>query len=269
MSEPNRSPDEHDERSLGPATSGPSKSRDSVYLLVKSGRHPSWHLLTAAQQKAYEQEHVDLMLATAEGHGMRRFEGFKLIGPQQPWARFWVTEWPDLEGAEAWVEAELRPPYGAHAHFEYFVARSCGPEYFSSWVTNPAPPIVPRAADPHDIPAMDVDRNSVVILLFGRHEPGGEAVPAEVRDDAGHVALMKRVAHENGMLRMEGFQLIDLQAGWHRAWLMEFPTLEGCEAWIDNEILPPHGAYARKQFFLTRRWAPEYCASWVAPQFRR
>ena len=35
------------------------------------------------------------------------------------------------------------------------------------------------------------------------------------------------------------------------------------EAWMETEVLPPHGAYSTKQFLLARRWSPDYFASWV------
>ena len=36
--------------------------RDSIIVLCKGGRLPSWHDLTQAERDAYRQEHVDLML---------------------------------------------------------------------------------------------------------------------------------------------------------------------------------------------------------------
>ena len=53
------------------------------------------------------------MLSVARDHRMKRMEGFRLIAPQERWERFWVIEFPTLEGAEAWIEAEMAPPYGS------------------------------------------------------------------------------------------------------------------------------------------------------------
>jgi hypothetical protein len=80
---------------------------------------------------------------------------------------------------------------------------------------------------------------------------------------------MQRVAREHRMIRIEAFQLMDPISDWHRAWVIEFPTLEGAEAWMENEVLPPHGAYSSKAFLLARRWAPEYFSTWVPRSLRK
>ena len=85
---------------------------DAVFVLFKGGRLPSWYLLSDEERRAAEQNHIDLMLSVAKEHGMRRLEGFRLIGRQHDWERFWVIEFPTLDGAEAWIEAEIAPPYG-------------------------------------------------------------------------------------------------------------------------------------------------------------
>ena len=60
---------------------------------------------------------------------MRRLEGFRLMGRQYHWERFWVIEFPTLDGAEAWIEAEIAPPYGLYGYYDYELARF-GPEVF-------------------------------------------------------------------------------------------------------------------------------------------
>lgn len=248
-----------------------SKPRDSIFVLARMGRLQSWYLLPKAERDRIEREHVDLMLSVAHRHGMRRIEGFRLITQQGPWVRFWVIEFPALAGAEAWIEAEMAPPYGLHGHYEYHLSRAHAPDHFVDWVPSPPPPIVPWAGDPRTdpVPGLDVDRNSLVVLLFGRGQPGYEAVPESKRDDEGHIWLMKDVARRHRLLRIEAYALIDPEPEWHRAWVIEWPDLAGAEAWIENETLPPHGIYARKAFHLARRWAPEYFASWVSPEHRR
>ena len=67
-----------------------------VTVLFKGGRLASWHRLSPARRQAYEQEHVALMLAIAEKHGMRRMEGFRLMAPQGAYERFWLIEFPEL-----------------------------------------------------------------------------------------------------------------------------------------------------------------------------
>jgi hypothetical protein len=77
------------------------RGSDSVFVLFKAGRLASWHKLTQAERDATEQDHIDLVLSVAAEHGMRRLEGFRLIGRQHEWERFWVIEFPTLAGAEA------------------------------------------------------------------------------------------------------------------------------------------------------------------------
>ena len=248
-----------------------SKPRDSVFVLARMGRLPSWYLLPKAERAAIEREHVDLMLDVGDRHGLRRLEAFRLITQQGPWVRFWVIEFPTLEGAEAWIEAEMAPRYGLYGSYEYHLARAHAPDHFTDWVTNPAPPITPWPHDPRTspVPPLDVDRNSIVVLLFGRGNPGYEAIPESERDDEGHIWLMKDVARRHGLMRIEAYALMDPAPDYHRAWVIEWPDLAGAEAWIENEVLPPHGIYARKAFHLARRWAPEYAAAWVRPENRR
>ena len=173
-----------------------ARPRDSVFVLARSGRLPTWYLLPKGDRARFEREHVDLMLDVADRHNMRRLEGYKLITQQQPWVRYWVMEFPDLAGAEAWIEAEMAPPYGLYGRHEYHLARAHAPDHFDDWVPAPPPPIVPWDGDPRrdPVPAIDVSRDSIVVLLFGRGQPGYEAVPHDVRDDEGHIWLMKDVA---------------------------------------------------------------------------
>ena len=242
----------------------PTLSKESVVVLLKGGRLPTWHRLTPEERRGYEQEHIDSMLSVGHEHKMMRVEGFKLIGPQQPWDRFWVIEFPSMDGAEAWIEAGLEPPFAVHRYYEYHLSRRWGSGYFSTWVTRPRTPAAPPAdADPHHIPPLDVDRSSVVALLFGRGLPEHDSTSAEVRGDAEHIELMKSVAREHGLMRIEAFSLIGPQPEWHRASVIEFPTLEGAEAWMEAEVQAPYGAYGRKTMLLARRWAPDYFDTWV------
>lgn len=235
---------------------------DPVVVLFKGGRLPAWHQLSDQERREFEQTHVDLMLSVARDHAMSRLEGFRLIGPQGDWQRFWLIEFPTMEGAEAWIRAEMAPPYGLYGHYEYHLSRPLEHELYSGWVTQPAPPVVPRAADPHTIPELRADPGSIVVLMFARYRPGAEALTPEQRGDQRHVDLMKGIAREHGLMRLEGFQLLSPQTDWHRAWVIELPTLEAAEAWIAGEEALPHGMYGQRTIHLARKWAPEYCASW-------
>jgi hypothetical protein len=239
-----------------------SVGRDSVVVLFKGGRLPSWHDLTPERRDAYEQEHVDLMLAVGREHGLMGIEGFRLVTAQVRWQRYWVIEFPALEGAEAWIEAEMRPPYGAYGHYEYELARRHAREELATWPSRALPDVVPLAADPHRRPTLAARTDSIVVLLFGRWRPEAEVTPPDVRGDDEHVELMLGVARDHGLMRIDAYRLLAPKADYHRAWVIEFPGLEDAEAWLDAEVLPPHGRYSDKAYLLARRWAPEYFATW-------
>ena len=236
--------------------------RDRVVVLFKGGRLPSWHQLSDEERHEFEQTHVDLMLSVAQEHNMTRLEGFRLIAPQGDWQRFWLIEFPTMEGAEAWIRAEMAPPYGLYGYYEYHFSKPLKPDVYLTWVTNPAPPVIPLASDPHTVPALQIDPGSVVVLMFARYRPGAEALTPEERGDARHIDLMQDIAREHRLMQLEGFQLLSPQAEWHRAWVIELPTLEAAEAWVDGEEALPHGMHAQRTIHLARKWAPEYFASW-------
>ena len=141
-------------------------SRDSVMVLAKTGRQASWHRLTEDERRSAEREHVDLMLSVAARHRMRRLEGFRLIGQQGRWQRFWLIEFPTFAGAEEWIEAEMAPPYGRDGFYEYHLTRPLAPDHFDAWLPGPPRVIAPQEADPAAIPALGADRSSVVVLQF-------------------------------------------------------------------------------------------------------
>ena len=233
----------------------PMASKDTIIVLFKAGRLQSWNSLTPDQRLAYEQEHIDLMLSVGHKHQIMRLEAFALMGAQQPWARFWVIEFPTLDGAEEWVNAEMAPPYGSYGYYEYYLARRWGPDYFTTWVTRPRSPMPALAGQgPDRIPGLEIDRDSVIVVMFGRGLPGSEAMTREERGDQEHIDLMKSVARDHGLIRLDGFRLIAPRDDWHRAWVIELPTLEGAEAWMEAEIRPPYGTYNTKTYHLARNY---------------
>ncbi len=231
-----------------------------VTVLFKGGRLASWHRLSPARRQAYEQEHVDLMLAIAKKHGMRRMEGFRLMAPQGAYERFWVIEFPELVGAEAWIEAEMAPSYGRYGYYEYYLARGGLPAYCADWAKGVLPP-TPLPGDAHQVPGLDVDRGSVVAVLFEQGEAGQVAGEKSVTD--AYVEAMRTFCEEHGLMRLECFKLIAPRADWHHVWLAEFATFDSAEEWVQAEKGPAHGCLSERSFLLTRKWAPEYFASWV------
>ena len=233
-------------------------SKDSIIVLFMAGRLPTWDRITATERRAYEGEHVDLMLSVVRQHGLKRLESFMLMAPQQAWARFWIIELPSLTAAEAWIDAEMAPPYGRYGYYEYYLARRWRSDHFARWVSRPRGPMEPQPqSDRRLIPGLEVDRSTCVVLTLERQLPEAEAATPDERGDDAYARLMRSVASEQGLMRLEVFKLIAPQAGWHRAWLIEFPTLTGAEAWIEAELRPPHRGYSSKAMHLARNY---FCA---------
>ena len=241
----------------------PDHDTNNIVVLFKGGRLPTWHQLSDKDRREFEQAHVDLMLSVGQEYGMRRLEGFRLIGPQDVWQRFWLIEFPSMKGAEKWIQAEMAPPYGLYGYYEYYFSRRFKSEEFSKWVTQPAPPTIPLDADPHTVPELTIDTGSVVVLMFARYRPDVEALTPKERGDEQHVELMQSIARDHGLMRLEAFQLLTPQNDWHRAWIIELPTLEAAEVWLDSEESLPHGMHATRTVYLARKWSPKYFASWV------
>ena len=165
---------------------------DSVVVLYKGGRLPSWDGITAEEQDSYSREHVDLMLSVAREHGLMSLEGFKLLAPAGDWLRFWAIEFPTFEGAEAWIAAEMEPPYGRYGYYEYYLARRVRREGAGS------PAATPLSGAPSEIPVLEADVGSFVVVAFDRWLPGADVVPPGERGDAEHDDLMGAVAREHG-----------------------------------------------------------------------
>jgi len=235
----------------------------SIAVLYKGGRLPSWELLSPDQQAAYSQEHVDLMLSVASEHRMTRLEGYKLLQPVADWQRFWVIEFPTANGAEEWVEKEMAPHYGLYGYYEYYLSRPWGRDRFDNWATMPLQPRKLSTADPREPHALGVDMESVVALTLERWRPGAEAAAPKERGDQEHEDLLRAIARKHGLMRLEAFRLMAPQWEWHEAWLAEFPTIDGAQAWTDAQSRPARSTYRSSTSYLTRRWSPEYFATWV------
>ncbi|MBM04463.1 MAG: hypothetical protein CL766_06745 [Chloroflexi bacterium] len=234
----------------------PTVNKDKVVILVKAGRLQSWDFIDLKKQESYIKEHVELIKETGYKYGIQRLESFKLINYQQPWHRLWVIEFPTFEGAEAWIESEMAPPYGSHGYWEYYLARPWGPDYFSKWPTKAYNPINRPIIDTDEntIPALEINENNIVVIMFGRTLPGSDILDINSRGDKEHVNLMKKIAKDYGLIRLEGFRLIAPQDSWHRAWIIEFPTLEGAEAWIKAEVEPVYGSHNSKIYHIARNY---------------
>ncbi len=246
---------------------GPDLTDDSVVVLFKGGRLPSWHRLSPQEQQDHSQEHVNLMLSVCRQYRLMHLEGFRLLGPQNHWQRFWIIEFPSLAGAEAWIKAEMAPPYGRYGYYEYHLARRTRQNDFGGWVTNPPPRIPPPpGADPHQIPVLQVDNGSAIVLTFRRWLPGAADLSGQERGEEEHARRLKNVARRHGLIRLEAFHLMAPQWDWHEAWVIELPTLADAEAWLEAETSLPDSSFTLLTTHLARKWAPAYFAQWVPPR---
>ena len=244
--------------------------QNSVVVLARTGRLASWHQLTDEQRSQATTEHVELMIAVARKYQMSTLDGYRLIGPQQRFERFWVIEFPDLAGAEAWINAEMRPPYGLYGFYEYDLARRFATGFSAALVTDPLPSAKPNAVDPNQVPPLGIDDENVAGLMFSRLDADAVALDPARRGDEQHLALAQAAAQRHQLRQLEGFQLLGPRSDWHCAWVALFPRLEGVEAWIDAELALPFANHGSKSFLLARRWQPDYFSAWVtdAPEPR-
>lgn len=236
---------------------GPASNGDSVVVLYKGGRLASWDGLTAEEQDEYSREHVDLMLSVAREHGLMGLEGFRLVAPVADWMRFWAIEFPTFEGAEAWIAAEMEPPYGRYGYYEYYLARRERRRGEASRS------VTPLARAPSVPPALQADRSSIVVVAFDRWLPGSDIVPPGERGDRERDEAIAAVEREHGLLRQDVYRLVAPQDAWHSASVVEFPAMDGAEAWIEADSRPPNSRYRSRTYHLAHKWAPEYFASWV------
>ena len=232
---------------------------DDVIVLYRGGRLASWNQLDATLQLEYQQEHVDTMLAVAHQNRLRNINGYRLIAPRGAWERFWSIAFPTLAGAEAWMTAEVAPPYGRYGHYEYDLARRCRPDSLS-WL--PQREVTPSGADPRQVPALAVDTGSIVVLCFSRWQRGSDEVAPGIRGDERRRQRLQGVARDQGLIHGEVFRLVGSGRDGDLAWVLEFPDLGGAEAWINAEVEPPGGSYHERTYHLARRWAPDYFATW-------
>ncbi len=237
---------------------------ESVVVLFKGGRLPAWHLLSQKEQDAFSQEHVDLMLSVSQRYRLMHLEGFRLLGPQNNWQRFWVIEFPSLAGAETWIRAEMAPPYGRYGYYEYHLARRAYPDGVIDRSAHP-PAQESAGGDPHRIPSLKTDSSSLVVLTFRRWLPGAAELSPKERGEVRKARQLRAVARRHGLIRLELFRLMAPQAEWQEVGLVELPSFAAAEAWMEAETAPPHGSLTLLTMHLARKWAPAYFAQWVCP----
>ena len=253
---------------MTPSDQSPGSAADpgdeSVVVLFKGGRLPTWHRLSRKEQDAFSQEHVDLMLSVSQRYRLLHLEGFRLLGPQESWQRFWVIEFPSLAGAETWIRAEMAPPYGRYGYYEYHLARRAYPDGVIDRSARP-PAQESAGGDPHRIPSLKTDPTSLVVLTFRRWLPGAAELSPKERGEVRQARKLRAVAKRHGLIRLELFRLMAPQADWHEVGLIELPSFAAAEAWMEAETALPHSSFTCLTMHLARKWAPAYFARWVCP----
>ena len=227
-----------------------------VVLLARTGRLDSWHRLADADRQAATDHHVDLMVRVAADTGMRKLDGYRLLTPLDRFERFWVMAFPDLAGAESWIAAEMRPPYGLYGYYEYDLARPMDMSGAASLVENPLPREV-RSTDPRQVPSLAADRDHLAVVCFGRSSAAlGWQIPEPAPPAAGVSSGAYRL--------LEGYRLIGPRADWQYTWLCVAGTMGAAEAWVDAQTEADGRSQYLQRFLLARRWQPDYFSSWVA-----
>ena len=115
-----------------------------------------------------------------------------------------------------------------------------------------------------DRPAVSMDR-VVVLVKAGRLQRLGPRESrrsnATIRGSTSTSCL--KTGHRHGITRLEAFRLMGYQQPWHRFWVIEFPTFEGAEEWIQAEMAPPYGSHGYWEYYLARPWGRDYFSTWV------
>ena len=107
-------------------------AKDSIVVL----RFERWQVDSIELSADQRGEGVceEQMRQVARQYSLMRLECHALLGPRDDWHRTWIAEFPDLEGAEAWIDALVQPPHGHHLQQHFHLARKWAPEYFAAWV---------------------------------------------------------------------------------------------------------------------------------------
>ena len=69
----------------------------------------------------------------AREHDLIHGEVFRLLGTNTEGEFLGILEFPQLAGAEAYIETEKAPPAGSYHKRNYHLARRWAPEYFATW----------------------------------------------------------------------------------------------------------------------------------------
>ena len=232
-------------------TNEQDEDQRTCVLLLKAGRLPSWYRLSTEEQASFSKEHVNLMLSISRRHELLRMEGYRLMFPVGDWERFWVIEFPDQNGVEAWIEAEMAPLYGTYGFYEYHFARQVPGGQVSSDRTAVNPGVEKRGwPDPQQVPLLETDKKSMVLLTFSMEIPGGSndsRIDSDQLTDEGHSGAQQDACGT----------------------VTEFADSSAVESFAQLETSAGQRKQYKKSMHLARRWAPEYFTSWVPDRRNR
>ena len=235
---------------------------DSVVVLFKGGRLSSWYDLSSEHQDAYSVEHIALMKSVVNTYKMMKLEGYKLLSPINDWQRFWTIEFPTFEGAEAWIKAEMEPPYGRYGYYNYYLARRID--------LNTVNLVVKEAETTSEVRGEDLnhtnlteDQASVVVITFEMSLPGSDLIAPNVLDNKKYSKQINSVAERYGLMRLEAYKLITPQSNWHTTVITEFPTIDGAKVWIDLQENQSYVRFKTRTNYLAHKWAPKYFDQWI------
>ena len=113
-----------------------SADPSSIILLAFGGQHRGAGQVGRSGQDdsaEHDEERWRRMREVSRDHGLIHGEVFRLMGTSDRGEFAWILEFPELAGAEAWIEAETAPPLAACQRHDFHVARRWAPGYFTTW----------------------------------------------------------------------------------------------------------------------------------------
>ena len=122
-------------------------------------------------------------------------------------------EFPTFEGAEAWINAEMEPPYGKYGSLNYYLARRIEHMEVHSVIKESEQHSVINEND-LDHTNLEEDKNSVVVITFEISVPGSDLVNLDEGQRQKYIKNIYSVSKQHELIRLEAYQLITPQSNW-------------------------------------------------------
>lgn len=81
-----------------------------------------------------DQNNVNRINLVANQYGLLRFESYQLITPQSNWHTTTITEFPTIDGAQAWINLQEEQSYIRFNTRTNYLSRKWAPKYFNQWI---------------------------------------------------------------------------------------------------------------------------------------